>query len=146
MRVMVLLTGDGADEGKIAPTKEMLAEMGAYNEALVKAGIMLDGQGLRPSSDGARVVFEQGNTSVVDGPFTESKEVLAGYWVWQVSSLEEAVEWAKRCPSDPQYGATQVLELRPIFEAEDFGEEYTPEQRAADDRLAAEIKRQHGGS
>jgi len=146
MRVMVLLTGDGADEGKIAPTKEMLAEMGAYNEALVKAGIMLDGQGLRPSSDGARVVFEQGNTSVVDGPFTESKEVLAGYWVWQVSSLEEAVEWAKRCPSDPQYGATQVLELRPMFEAEDFGEEYTPEQRAADDRLAAEIKRQHGGS
>jgi hypothetical protein len=146
MRVMVMITGDGADESKIAPTQEMLAEMGAYNEALVKAGIMLDGQGLRPSANGARVVFEQGRTSVVDGPFTESKEVLAGYWIWQVSSLEEAVEWAKRCPSDPKYGTRQVLEIRPIFEQEDFGDEYTPDQRAADERLSAEIKRQHAGT
>ena len=143
MRVMVLLTGNGADESKIAPTQEMLAEMGRYNEALVKAGIMLDGQGLRLSSDGAKVVFEQGGTSVVDGPFTESKEVLAGYWVWQVSSLEEAVEWAKRCPSDPQYGLRQVLEIRPVFELEDFGDEYTPEQRERDATLVGKIRAKH---
>ena len=144
MRVMVLITGAGTDEDKIAPTQEMLAQMGAYNEELVKAGVMLDGQGLHPSARGARVVFEGTGTSVVDGPFTESKELLAGYWVWQVSSLEEAVEWARRCPSDPQYGSTQVLEIRPIFEADDFGAEYTPELRAQDERLAEEIQAQHG--
>lgn len=116
--------------------------MGAYNEQLVEAGIMLDGQGLRPTSDGARVVFEGGATSVVDGPFTESKELVAGYWIWQVSSLEEAVEWVKKCPADPD-GLRQVLEIRPIFEMEDFGEEYTPELRERDERLAAQIKAQH---
>jgi hypothetical protein len=146
MRVMVLITGTGADEDKIAPTQEMLAQMGEYNEQLVKAGVMLDGQGLHPSAKGARVVFDTTGTSVVDGPFTESKELLAGYWIWQVSSLEEAVEWAKRCPSDPQYGSTQVLEIRPVFEPEDFGAEYTPELRERDERLAEEIKAQHGGA
>lgn len=145
MKVMVLIKGDGADEDKIAPTEEMLREMNAYNERLVKAGIMLDGQGLHPSSKGAQVVFEQGSTSVVDGPFTESKEVIAGYWVWQVSSLEEATEWAKRCPSAPDLGARQVLEIRQIFADEDFGAEYTPELREKDARLAEEIKAQHGG-
>lgn len=144
MRVMVVITGTGADEGKITPTQEMLAAMGAYNEELVKAGIMLGGEGLKPSTEGARVVFEVGDTSVVDGPFTESKELIAGYWLWQVSSLEEAVEWAKRCPSDPKYGATQVLEIRPLFEAEDFGAEYTPELQEANANLAEQIQAQHG--
>ncbi|ACQ79958.1 YCII-related protein [Beutenbergia cavernae DSM 12333] len=144
MKVMVMIQGAGADEDKIAPTEEMLREMGAYNEQLVKAGVMLDGEGLHPSAKGARVVFAGGDTSVVDGPFTESKELIAGYWIWQVSSLEEAVEWAKKCPSDPQYGATQVLEIRQIFSPEDFGAEYTPELREKDERLAEEIQSQHG--
>ncbi|MGH8950162.1 MAG: YciI family protein [Acidimicrobiia bacterium] len=143
MRVMVMIEGSGADEDKIAPTQEMLEAMGAYNEELVKAGIMLDGQGLKPTSEGARVVFEGGSTSVVDGPFTESKEIIAGYWIWQVDSMEEALEWAKRCPTDPQYGGRQVLEIRPIFEMEDFGEEYTPELQEQDARLAEEIRAQH---
>jgi hypothetical protein len=143
MRAMVMIKGSGADEDKIAPTQEMLEAMGAYNEELVKAGIMLDGQGLKQSSEGAQVVFEGGTTSVVDGPFTESKEIIAGYWVWQVDSLEEAVEWAKRCPSDPTGGLRQVLEVRPIFEMDDFGAEYTPELREQDARLAAEIRAQH---
>ena len=146
MRVIVMIKGTGADESKIAPTEEMLAAMGAYNEELVKAGIMLDGQGLKPSSDGAQVVFEGGTTSVVDGPFTESKEIVAGYWVWQVSSLEEALEWAKRCPSDPASGLRAVLEIRPIFEAEDFGPEYTPELRERDARLAAELQARQSGA
>ena len=146
MRVMVMIEGSGADEDKVAPTQEMLEQMGAYNEELVKAGIMLDGQGLKPSSTGARVVFEGSSTSVVDGPFTESKEIIAGYWLWEVGSLEEAVEWAKRCPTDPQYGSRQVLEVRPLFELEDFGTEYTPELAEQDAKLAEQIKAQHGAS
>ena len=144
MKVMVMIEGSGADEDKITPTEEMMREMGAYNEQLVQAGIMLDGQGLHPTSKGARVVFEGGSTTVVDGPFTESKGIIAGYWLWEVSSLEEAVEWAKRCPTDPQYGARQVLEVRPIFSAEDFGEAYTEDLQAQDARLAEEIKARHG--
>jgi len=119
MKVIVMIKGTGADEGKVPPTPEMMATMGAYNEQLVKAGIMLDGEGLRPSADGAKVVFEGGTTSVVDGPFTESKEIVAGYWIWQVSTLEEAVEWARRCPSDPD-GLHQELEIRPLYTAEDL--------------------------
>lgn len=144
MKVMVLIKGDGADEDKITPTEEMLREMGEYNERLVKAGIMLDGNGLHPSSRGAQVVVEGGSMRVVDGPFTESKEVIAGYWIWEVSSLDEALEWAKRCPSDPQYGGTQILEIRPIFADEDFGAEYTAEQREKDAKLAEQIAEQHG--
>ncbi len=143
MRVMVMIEGSGKDEPNITPTEEMLTAMGAYNEELVKAGIMLDGQGLKPTSEGARVVFEGGRTSVVDGPFTESKEIIAGYWLWQVSSIEEAVEWAKRCPSDPDGKMRSVLEIRPIFELEDFGDEYTPDLRAKDEKLAEQIKSQH---
>ncbi len=143
MRVLVMIEGAGADEDKIAPTQEMFEEMGRYNDELVKAGIMLDGQGLKPSSEAAKVVFEGGTTSVVDGPFTESKEVIAGYWVWQVDSLEEALEWAKRCPTGSGE-LRQVLEIRPIFEMEDFGDEYTPELQADDERRAAEIEAQHG--
>lgn len=143
MRVLVMIKGSGADEDKIEPTEEMFAQMGAYNEELVKAGIMLGGDGLRPSKDGAKVVFEGGDVSVVDGPFTEAKEIVGGYWIWEVSSLEEAVEWAKKCPSDPSFGARQVLEIRPYFEAEDFGEAFTPELRAKEEELAAQIKAQH---
>jgi hypothetical protein len=142
MRVMVMIKVAGADEGKITPTEEMFAKMGAYNEELVKAGIMLDGQGLKPSSEAAKVVFEGGTTSVVDGPFTESKEIVAGTWIWQVRTLEEAVEWAKRCPSDPSSGTREVLEIRPIYSEEDFGEAYTPEQREHDERLAEQIRTQ----
>lgn len=143
MKVMVMIKGSGADEGKITPTKKMLAEMGAYNEELVKAGIMLDGAGLKPSSEAAQIVMEGGTTSVVDGPFTESKEIIAGYWIWQVRTFEEAVEWAKRCPSDAADGVRGVLELRTFYSAEDFGEEYTPEQKAHDERLAAQVQAQH---
>ncbi|WP_229699055.1 YciI family protein [Wenjunlia tyrosinilytica] len=117
---MVMTKGTGADEGKAQPSQEMFEKMNAYNEQLVKAGILLGGEGLKPSSAGAQVVFAAGETSVVDGPFTESKEIIAGYWIWEVSSLAEAVEWAKRCPFDPRYGATQALEIRPLFDMADF--------------------------
>ena len=130
MRVVVMIQGSGADEDKIAPTQEMLAQMGEYNEQLVQAGIMLDGQGLQPTSRGARVVFRGGETSVVDGPFTESKEIVAGYWIWQVRSLDEAIEWLKRAPF-----REGEVEIRPIFEADDFGEEFTPELREQEARL-----------
>ncbi|MEU4829898.1 YciI family protein [Streptosporangium sp. NPDC023615] len=119
MKVMVVIKVDGADEAGLGPTPEMRAVMETYNEKLTKAGIMLDGGGLRPSSEGAQVVFEGGTTSVVDGPFTESKEIIAGYWVWQVSSLEEAVEWARQCPTHPGNRSRSVLEVRPYYE-EDF--------------------------
>ena len=143
MKVMVMIKGSGADEEMIEPTSEMFEAMGAYNEQLTKAGIMLDGQGLLPSAKGARVVFQGGTTSVVDGPFTESKELIAGYWIWQVNSLEEAVEWAKRCPTDPAMGLEETLEIRQIAEPEDFGDAYTPEQAARDARLAEEIQARH---
>ena len=110
MRVMVMIEGDGVDEDKIAMTEEAFAAMSAYNEQLVNAGIMLDGDGLKPTSAGARIVFEGGTTSVVDGPFTEAKEIIAGYWIWEVSSLEEAIEWAKKCPTDPNATGRQLLE------------------------------------
>ncbi|MFD1824357.1 MULTISPECIES: YciI family protein [Mumia] len=143
MRVMVMVQSTPAweAEGQM-PTTEMLEAMGTYNEELVKAGIMLDGDGLKNSSDGARVVFGNGETRVVDGPFTESKELLAGYWIWEVKSFEEAVEWAKRCPHDPS--EPSQLELRPLHEAADFGDEYTPELREQDDHLREQIQQQHG--
>ena len=143
MKVMVMVQFHGADEDKLEPTPEAFAAMGAYNEELVKAGIMLDGNGLLPSATGARVVFQGGTTSVVDGPFTESKELIGGYWIWEVDSLEEAVEWARRCPSDPASGVRSSLEIRQIAEAEDFGDAYTPEQQERDVRIAEEIRSQH---
>jgi hypothetical protein len=146
MKVMVIVEFNGADEDKLVPTEAMLTAMGNYNEELVKAGIMLDGEGLKPSAEGAKVVFEGGSTSVVDGPFTEAKELIGGYWIWQVSSLEEAVEWAKRCPSDPDSGMTSALQLRPIAEAEDFGEAYTPELQEQDARLAEELRARREGA
>ncbi|MEV6927211.1 YciI family protein [Dactylosporangium sp. NPDC051485] len=120
MRVLVMTKGAGANEEKGTPTAEMFEQMRVYNEQLVNAGIMLGGEGLQPSAKGAQVVFTETGTSVVDGPFAESKELIAGYWIWEVRSLEEAVEWAKRCPYDPRYGADQVLEIRPFYEMADF--------------------------
>ena len=135
MRVMVMTKGDGADEGKGQPTQEMFEKMQAFNEKLVKAGIMLGGEGLQPSSTGAKVAFSTSGTSVIDGPFTESKEVIAGYWIWEVSSLAEAVEWAKRCPFDPSYGDSQVLEIRPLFDMDDFAETVDAETLARSEQL-----------
>jgi|SRR5690606_30583534 len=144
MKVMVMIKGSGADEGKATPTQEMFEAMTAYNERLAKAGILLDGAGLRPSSAGAKVILEGGTTSVVDGPFTEAKEIIAGYWIWQVNSFEEALEWAKQCPVDTSLGARQVLEIRPYAEAEDFGEAYTPEIQEREERITAEVEARHG--
>lgn len=145
MKVMVMVKCDGADEGKITPTPEMMEAMGRYNEQLVAAGVMLDGQGLKPSAEGAQVVFEGGTTSVVDGPFAEAKEIVAGTWLWEVRSLEEAIEWAKRCPTSPD-GMRELLEIRPLYSAEDFGEAYTPEQQERDARLAEQIEARHAGA
>ena len=119
------------------PSQELLTEMGKFNEELVKAGVMLAGEGLHPSSKGARVQFSGEKRKVIDGPFAETKELVAGYWLWQVRSMDEAIEWAKRCPNPMTEGGE--LELRPVFEAEDFGEEFTPELRQQEERLRAEI-------
>ena len=135
MRVMVFVKASPESEAGAMPSEEVLTEMGQYNEELVKAGVMLAGEGLHPSSKGVRVYFSGKERTVVDGPFTEAKELIAGFWIWQVKSMEEAVEWVKRSPF--QEGE---LELRPVFEAEDFGEEFTPELRAQEDRLRAEVE------
>ena len=144
MKVMVIVKATQNSEAGVMPSEQLLREMGAFNEELVKAGIMLAGEGLHPSAKGKRIRFSGSKRSVVDGPFPETKELIAGYWVWQVRSMEEAVEWARRCP-DPMPGEEGELEIRPIFEAEDFGKEYTPELRAQDDRLREEIERQKNG-
>ena len=141
MRVMVIVKATKNSEAGAMPSEQLLTAMGKFNEELVKAGIMLAGDGLQPSSKGKRVHFAGGKKSVVDGPFAETKELIAGYWIWQVKSMEEAVEWARRCP-DPMPGEESELEIRPVFEASDFGEEYTPELQARDARLRAEIERQ----
>ena len=130
MRVMVLVKANEESEAGGVPSTEDLAEMGAFNERLVKAGIMLAGDGLKPSSAGKRVRFEGGSSTVIDGPFAEAKELVAGFWIWQVSSMDEAVEWLKRAPF-----AGGEVELRPFFEAEDFGDNFTPELREAEARL-----------
>ncbi len=152
MKVMVMIKGTGADEQANNPegmspaeVEAMLAAMGAYNQRLVDAGIMLDGAGLRPTSTGAQVVFEGGSTSVVDGPFTEAKEIIGGYWIWQVSSVEEAVEWAKQCPAGSD-GRWHALEIRPYVEEADFGEGYTPEVREQEARLADQLRAQQSKS
>ncbi|MFF2852835.1 YciI family protein [Streptomyces sp. NPDC058001] len=134
---MVMTKGSGGDEGKGQPSQEMFEKMQAYNELLVNAGVLLGGEGLKPSGAGAQVVFAVSETSVVDGPFTESKEIIAGYWIWEVSSLAEAVEWAKRCPFDPRYGATQTLEIRPFFDMEDFAETVDSQTLAKSQELQA---------
>jgi hypothetical protein len=138
---MVLVKATKNSETGVMPSEQLFAEMGKYNEELVKAGVMLAGEGLHPSSKGKRIVFSGGKKTVLDGPFAETKELVAGFWLWQVKSMEEAVEWARRCPN-PMPGEEAILEIRPVFEAEDFGEEFTPELRAQEDNLRAEIDRQ----
>jgi hypothetical protein len=137
MRVLVAVKATKESEAGQMPSEELLRQMGQFNEELVKAGIMLAGEGLHPSSKGKRVRFKGERRSVIDGPFAETKELVAGFWIWQVRSIEEAVEWVKRCPN-PMEGESEI-EIRPIFEAEDFGAEYTPELRERDERLRAEI-------
>ena len=141
MRVMVMVKASKNSEAGKMPSEKDLADMGNFNEQLVKAGVMLAGEGLHPSSRGKRLRFANGTKTVVDGPFAETKELVAGYWIWQVKSIEEAVEWARRCPV-PMPGEECELEIRPVFEAEDFGKEFTPELRAQEERLAQEIARQ----
>jgi hypothetical protein len=140
---MVIVKATENSEAGVMPSEQLLADMGTFNEDLVKAGVMLAGDGLHPSSKGKRVRFAGGKKTVIDGPFAETKELIAGFWIWQVKSIEEAVEWVRRCP-DPMPGEESEIEIRPFFETEDFGEEFTPELRAQEERLRAEIERQHG--
>ena len=136
MRVMVIVKASKESEAGQMPTEQVLADMGKFNEQLVKAGVMLAGEGLHPTSKGKRVRFSGAARTVIDGPFSETKELIAGFWLWQVKSMEEAVEWLKRAPFD---GGTE-LEIRPVFEADDFGKEFTPELREQEARLRAEIE------
>ena len=141
MRAMVIVKATQNSEAGVMPSEKLLAEMGKFNEELVKAGVMLAGEGLHPSSSGKRVVFSGGKKIVVDGPFAETKELIAGYWLWQVKNMDEALEWARRCP-DPMPGEQAILEIRPVFDPEDFGKEFTPELRAQEELLRAQIEQQ----
>jgi hypothetical protein len=140
MRVMVLVKADKSTEAGILPDEKLLSDMGKFNEELVKAGIMLEGEGLRPSSQGARVRFSGSKRSVIDGPFAETKELVAGYWIWKVNSLQEAIDWVKRCPNPT--GDESVIEIRPIYEADDLGQGFTSELREREQRLRAQIEAQ----
>jgi hypothetical protein len=135
---MVMVKANENSEAGAPPDTEMLNAMGRYNEELVKAGIMLDGEGLHPSSEGVRILFSGDQRSVVDGPFAETKELIAGYWIWQVRDLDEAIEWAKRCPNPT--GEESVLEIRQVARLDDFGDSVTPEVRERDERLRAELE------
>jgi hypothetical protein len=135
---MVIVKANKDTEAGIMPSEQLLKEMGNFNEQLVKAGIMLAGEGLHPTSKGVRIAFSGSRRTVIDGPFAETKELIAGYWLWRVKSLQEAIEWAKRCPNPT--GEESVLEIRPIFEAEDFGEEFTPELREQEERIRAQAE------
>jgi hypothetical protein len=140
MRFMVLVKANKDSEAGVLPDKKLLTEMGKYNEELAKAGVLLAGEGLQPSSKGARVKFSGGRRTVVDGPFAETKELIAGFWLWQVKSMDEAIEWAKRCPF-PAEGEAEI-EIRQVFEADDFGAELTPELRDQAERLRSQIAEQ----
>jgi hypothetical protein len=140
MRVMVMVKATKNSEAGALPTEKLLNEMGAFNDELVKAGIMLAGDGLHPSSKGKRVRFSEGKKTVIDGPFAETKELVAGYWLWQVKSMEEAVEWVRRCPN-PMPGEEGEIEIRPLFEAEDFAEQFAPEVREKAERAYAEVSK-----
>ena len=137
MRVMVIVKASPESEAGVMPSTELLTAMGQYNEELVKAGVLLAGEGLHPSAKGKRVRFSGRERTVIDGPFAETKELIAGFWLWQVKSMDEALEWARRCPN-PMPGDSE-LEIRPVFEADDFGAELTPELRAQEERLRAEV-------
>ena len=135
MRFMVIVKATPESEAGVLPTQQLLADMGKYNEELVKAGVMLAGEGLQPSSKGARVRFSGNKRTVIDGPFSETKELIAGFWLWQTKSLAEAIEWAKRCPN-PMPNEDSVIEIRQVFESDDFGAEFTPELREQEARVA----------
>ncbi|HEY1286761.1 MAG TPA: YciI family protein [Burkholderiales bacterium] len=137
MKFMIMVKATRDSEAGVMPSEKLLAEMGKFNEELVKAGVMLAGEGLHPSSKGARVRFSGAKRSVIDGPFAETKELVAGFWIWQVKSKEEAIEWVKRCPN-PMPGDSEI-EIRQVFEAEDFGAEFTPELREQEERLRSQI-------
>jgi len=137
MRFIVLVKNDAKAEAGVLPDEKMLSEMGKFNQELVNAGVMLAGEGLHPSSRGKRVVFSGGGRSVVDGPFAETKELIAGFWLWQVRSMDEALEWVRRCPAP--FDGDCSIEIRPVFEADDFGEALTPELRAAEERMRGEL-------
>lgn len=139
MRVMVVMKASKDSEAGVMPSEKLLAEMGKYNEELVKAGVLLAAEGLHPSSKGARVKFSGEKRTVVDGPFTETKELIAGFWLWQVRSMEEAMAWVKRCPNP--HSEEGEIEIRPVFEAEDFGAEFTPELREQEERIRAEAEK-----
>lgn len=141
MRVMVIVKATKSSEAGVLPTEKLLAEMGDFNEQLGRAGILRAGEGLRPSSEGKRVHFSNGRRIVEDGPFDETSQLVAGFWLWEVGSLEEAIEWVKRCP-EPMPGEEAELEIRPIYEAEDFGEAFTPELRAQEERTRADVEHQ----
>ena len=138
MRFMVMVRANDDTEAAVMPSEELMTAMGKYNEELVKAGVMLAGEGLQPSSKGARVRFSGKERTVIDGPFAESKELIAGFWIFEVKSLDEAIEWVKRCPN-PMEGDSEI-EIRRVFEAEDFGAEFTPELRAQEERLRQQIE------
>jgi hypothetical protein len=142
MRFMVMVKADKDSEAGVMPNEQLLAAMGKFNQELVDAGVMLAGEGLHPSSKGARVKFSGEKRTVIDGPFTEAKELIAGYWIWQVGSKEEAIEWVKRCPN-PMGGESEI-EIRQVFEAEDFGAEYTPELREQEERQRAQMAAKTG--
>jgi hypothetical protein len=137
---MVIVKATKNSETGVLPSPELLTKMGKFNEELVKAGIMLAGDGLHPSARGKRIRFADGKRTVIDGPFTETKELVAGFWIWQVKSIEEAVEWARRCP-DPMPGEEAVLELRPLYEMDDFGDNATPEVREQNARIASQLQK-----
>lgn len=143
MKFMVMIKADANSEAGVMPSEQMLTEMGQFNEELVKAGVMLGGEGLHPSAKGARVHFSGKDRRVTDGPFTETKELIAGFWLWKCSSLQEAIDWVKRCPN-PMLGDSEI-EIRQVFDAEDFGEAFTPELREQEERLRAQIIEQGGG-
>jgi hypothetical protein len=142
MRFMVIVKASKESEAGELPSQQLLTEMGKFNEELVKAGVMLAGEGLQPSSKGSRVRFNGSKRTVIDGPFTETKELVAGFWLWQCKSKAEAIEWVKRCPN-PMEGESEI-EIRQVFEADDFGEAFTPEARAREDRLRAQIAAKKG--
>lgn len=144
MKFMILLKGDKDTEAGVLPSEDLIRDMMAYNEELVKAGVMVGGDGLQPSSKGARVKFKGAKRTVVDGPFAEAKELVAGYWIFNTKSLQEAVDWVKKCPN-PLIEDEAEIEIRQIFEAEDFGEAFTPELQEKEARLRAEAAQRHGG-
>ena len=140
MRVMVIIKATQDTEAGVLPDEKLFADMGQFNEELVKAGVMLDGDGLHASSKGARVLFDGEKRTVINGPFPETKQLIAGFWMWRVKSMDEAIEWVRRCPNPT--GTEAEIEIRPVFEAEDFGAEFTPELREQEERLRAQMAAQ----